>query len=272
MNIESPQILLTNDDGISSPGLWAAAEALSSVGYVTVAAPRLQHSGAGRSLAGQTDGAIQPTELQIGSQVWTCYAVNGTPTQATQYGIFSIMKRKPDLVVSGINYGENPTSDVTMSGTVGAAIEAASVGIPSIAVSLELLSEDWFGYSRDVDFSTAAFFAQKFARLLLEKKLPADVHVLNINVPAHATPQTPWHVTRLSPNRYFYPIVKTDPSTGKPQMDASSQVLPQEQNTPDTDIHVLKLKKEVSVTPLSIDLTSRVNLNDLERLLNEEGQ
>jgi 5'-nucleotidase len=272
MNIESPQILLTNDDGISSPGLWAAAEALSTVGFVTVAAPQLQYSGGGRSLAGKADGSIQPTELQIGNQVWTCYAINGTPTQAAQYGIFSIMKHKPDLVVSGINYGENPTHDVTMSGTVGAAIEAASVGIPSIAISLELLSEDWFGYSRDVDFSTAAFFAQKFARLLLEKNLPSDVNVLNINVPAHATPETPWHITRLSHNRYFYPIVKQDPNTGQPQMDARIQVLQEEQNTPDTDIHVLKLKKEVSVTPLSIDLTSRVNLQDLETLLRQENK
>jgi 5'-nucleotidase len=154
-----------------------------------------------------------------------------------------------------------------MSGTVGAAIEAASLGIPALAVSLELLSEDWFGYSREVDFSTAAFFAQQFARALLEKKMPPDVNVLNVNVPAHATPETPWHVTRLSPHRYFYPTVKIDPSSGAPQMDATIQVLPEEQNTPDTDIHILKLQKEVSVTPLSIDLTARIDLQDFEKLL-----
>lgn len=269
MNTDSPQILLTNDDGILSPGLWAAAEALSALGYVTVAAPRLQYSGAGRSLAGNADGSIHPTQLQIGSQEWTCYAINGTPTQAVQYGIFSVLQRPPDLVVSGINYGENPTHDVTMSGTVGAAIEAASLGIPALAVSLELLSEDWFGYSREVDFSAAAHFTWLFARALLEKKMPVDVNLLNVNVPADASSQTPWHVTRLSPNRYFYPALKENPAGGAPQMDANIRVLPEEQNTPDTDIHVLKLKKEVSVTPISIDLTSRVNLTDLEKLLQQ---
>jgi 5'-nucleotidase len=140
--MKKPQILLVNDDGISSPGLWAAARELSKLGYVTVAAPREQHSGAGRSVPAWSDGEIKPTQLKIGDQEWTCYAVGGSPTQSVQYGIFGILKHKPDLVVSGINYGENPSTDITMSGTVGAALEGASHGIPSLAISIQLEDED----------------------------------------------------------------------------------------------------------------------------------
>ena len=136
--MKKPQILLTNDDGIHSPGLWAAARELAKLGYVTVAAPREQHSGAGRSVPAWTDGEVKPTTLQIGDQEWTCYAVGGSPAQSVQYGVFAILQQKPDLVVSGINYGENPATDVSLSGTVGAGLEAASYGIPALAVSLEL--------------------------------------------------------------------------------------------------------------------------------------
>ena len=206
--MEKPQILLTNDDGISSPGLWAAAKALSALGYVTVAAPREQHSGAGRSVPSWSDGEIKPTKLMIGDAEWTCYAMGGSPAQSAQMGILQVLKRKPDLVVSGINYGENPATDVTLSGTVGAALEAAASGIPALAVSLQLDNQDYLGHSLETDFSTAAFFTAKFARILLEKKMPPDVHALNLNVPIGATPETPWRVTRLGRHSYFVAYLK----------------------------------------------------------------
>ena len=264
MNVERPQILLTNDDGILSPGIWAAAEALSTLGYVTVAAPRMQHSGAGRSLSNSADGEIKPTILQIGNQEWTCYAIGGSPAQSVQFGLHAILKRLPDLVVSGINYGENPATDITMSGTVGAALEAAAHGIPSLAVSLELENEDWFGYSRAVDFSTAAFFTHRFAKLLLEKPMPEDVDLLNLNIPAGATPATPWKVTRLSRNRYFMPFLKAEKPGEVSQIDSAIRVLPDDTTDTGSDVHALKVEKVVSVTPLSLDLTSRVDLQKLQ--------
>jgi len=94
--------------------------------------------------------------------------------------------------------------------------------------------------------------------------MPADVNLLNLNVPARATPATPWHVTRLSPNRYFYPYLKPSAAGDAPRVDSTIRVLPEEQALTDTDVHVLKIKKEVSVTPLSIDLTSRVDLKKLQ--------
>ena len=156
--MEKCQILLTNDDGIQSPGLWAAAEALSDIGYVTVAAPRDQSSGSGRSLPSTSDGIIRPEMLTVRGKQWTVYAVGGTPAQAVLHGILEIMKRKPDLVVSGINYGENVATGVTISGTVGAAMEAASQGVPALASSLETDQTMHFSYSTEIDFSTAAYF------------------------------------------------------------------------------------------------------------------
>jgi 5'-nucleotidase len=125
MNKSQSQILLTNDDGIESPGLWAAARALSSIGFVTIAAPREQTSASGRSLPRSSDGIIEVRKLQIGSQEWDTYAIVGSPAQAVLHAVLEIMPQRPDLVVSGINYGENIGTAITLSGTVGAALEAA---------------------------------------------------------------------------------------------------------------------------------------------------
>jgi 5'-nucleotidase len=264
MNVKRPQILLVNDDGIRSPGLWAAAEALSTLGFVTVIAPRIQFSGAGRSMANGADGSVEPTQLKIGSQDWTTYSVNGSPAQATQIGIHEIIKGLPDLIVSGINYGENPSHDITMSGTVGAAIEGAAHGVPALAVSLELENEEWFSYSTAVDFSTAAFFTHKFAQILLTQPTPADVDLLNLNVPAKATPATPWKMTRLSRNRYFNPFLRPAPSDQQNPIDSVIRFDPNDPNDQDSDVHAFKVEKLVSVTPLSLDMTSRVDLKVLE--------
>jgi 5'-nucleotidase len=266
MITENPQILLTNDDGIRSPGLWAAAEALSTLGYVTVAAPREQHSGAGRSLSNHGDKEIKPIQLKIGSQEWTCYAVGGSPVQSVQFGLHAILNRMPDLVVSGINYGENPSTDISMSGTVGAALEAAAHGIPSLAVSLELENEDWFGYSREVDFSIAAEFTRRVAKWMLENPLPEDVQLLNLNVPSRATSNTPVKVTRLSRRRYFVPFLKQE--SGKaPAIGSEVHVYPDDPTDSDSDVHALKVDRVVSITPLSLDMTSRVDLKKLQESL-----
>lgn len=264
--MKKPQILLSNDDGILSPGLWAAASELAKIGYVTVAAPREQHSGAGRSVPAWTDGEVKPTTLKIGDQEWTCYAVGGSPAQAVQYGIFGVLKRKPDLVVSGINYGENPATDITLSGTVGVALEAASYGIPALAVSLQLSNEDFLGYSRETDFSTAAVFTRRFAKLLLTHKMPEDVKVLNVNVPVSATPNTSWRITRLGKHPYFVPYLKEpELEGGIPRIDATRSPHPEDMSDPRSDVHTFNHEQLVSVTPLSLDLTSRVDLEELER-------
>ena len=263
------QILLTNDDGIQSPGLWAAAEALSSLGFVTVAAPRNQSSGMGRSLPGSSDGIIQPEVLRVGGRDWTVYAVGGSPAQAVLHAILEIMPQHPDLVVSGINYGENVASGITVSGTVGAAMGAASNGIPALAASLQTGREHHLTYSRKVDFSAAAHFTAHFSRQLLERRMPADVQLLKLDVPADATPETPWEITRISHQRYYQPVAPRRSSWDVPGTVDYREGAVLEGEAHDSDVYVLRVKQHVSLTPLSLDFTSRVDFGELNRLLRD---
>ncbi|MCL4559256.1 MAG: hypothetical protein M1281_01410, partial [Chloroflexi bacterium] len=198
---------------------------------------------------------------------WPVYSVGGTPAQSVLYAILEIMPRRPDLVVSGINYGENVGSGVTISGTVGAALEGASLGVPALAISLEVDLGRQLTYSPQVDFSTARYFTTFFSRILLEEKLPEDVAVLKVDVPADATPETPWAITRQAMHRYYLPTAPERESWQEPgkmgfRLDETVRQAP-----PGTDVHALTVQRVVSVTPLSLDLTARVDLADLEKQL-----
>jgi 5'-nucleotidase len=267
---ERIQILLTNDDGIQSPGLWAAAAALSKLGYVTVAAPRDQVSAFGRSLPHSSDGRIEKVMLQINGQEWPVYAVGGSPAQTVLHATLEIMPGPPHLIVSGINYGENVGTGITVSGTVGAAMEGAALGIPAMAVSLQLPGTNYLDYSNQ-DFSAAAHFTYQFAQKLLEHSFPPDVDLLKIDVPTHATPETPWRMTRVARHRYYLPVAERPGKWDEPYyIEGRPQVSPDEV-APDSDVYVLLFDHMVSVTPLSMDFTSRVDLQALEKTL-KSGQ
>lgn len=269
MSATKPQILLTNDDGILSPGLWAAAASLSRLGFVTVTAPRDQASGMGRSLPNTSDGIIEEKRVQVNGQEWTVYSIGGSPAQTVLYGTLEIMKFKPDLVVSGINYGENVGSGVTVSGTVGAALEAASMEIPAIAVSLEAAPEYHLTYSEDLSFLVAAEFTYQFAQMLLDKKFPEDVEVLKIDVPSDATMDTPWQLTRLSRQRYYEPTAPQRAIWSEPGLIGYREAGRLHDEPEGTDVHALRKKRWVSVTPLSLDLTSRVNFPELDAFMRD---
>lgn len=261
---EKPLILLTNDDGIESPGLWAAAETLSCIGFVTVAAPREQASGSGRSMPTFSDGRLREEVVTVRGKNWKVYAVGGSPAQAVQHGILELMPRLPDLVVAGINYGENLTVSITISGTVGAAMEGASFGVPSMAVSLELPKEFHSSYSQEVDFSTAAHFTGLFAEMLLRADRIPDVDLLKIDVPCDATQKTPWRWTRLSRAKYFVPVAPGRQQWDDPAPVDYEVVLSEEQLEPDSDVYAIRIAREISVTPLSLDNTSRVDFDRIE--------
>jgi 5'-nucleotidase len=261
------QILLTNDDGIKSPGLWAASEALSDLGFVTVAAPREQSSGTGRSLPSTSDGIIRTEVINVRGKEWIVHAVGGSPAQAVLHGILEIMPQPPDLVVSGINYGENVATGVTISGTVGAALEAASHGIQALAMSLETGREHHMSYSKDIDFSAAAWFTALFARQILDKHFPPDVDILKVDVPARATKQTPWQVTRIARQRYYVPVLHERKSWDEPGLVDYVEAAVLDDEYKGSDVYALRVQREVSVTPLSLDLTSRVDFDELDRLL-----
>ena len=265
--MKSPQILLTNDDGIKSPGLWAAAAALSELGFVHVAAPRDQFSGAGRCLSQISDGVIDTQKLVVNGREWDVHAVGGTPAQVVMHGALEIMQEPPDLVVSGINYGENLGTGITASGTVGAAIEAAELGFPALAISLETEPHHHLSYSEEVDFSTAAYFTKYFARVLLEKQFPFDVDLLKVDVPCGATPKTDWKITRLSHMRYFVPTLPERDSWDIPEYFGYKIGDNPEDDDTDTDVYALRVEGVVAVTPLSTDLTSRVDFEKIGRII-----
>lgn len=271
MSDERPLILFTNDDGIGSPGLQCAAEAFVDVADILIVAPREQQSGMGRSLPVTSEGRIYEQEMTLAGRKQRVYAVDGTPAQCVQHGVLELADRLPRLVVSGINYGENAGNGVTISGTVGAALEAASLSIPALAVSQVTRHEEHYTHSRDVDFRASAQFARRFGLWLIGNAAPDDVDVLKIDVPLGATPDTPWKMTRLSRNRIYWPT--------RPERVALNDVgrlgyrvdnQPSEAE-PDSDVYVLLHEQLVSVTPISLDMTSRTDRFRLEQLIRGEA-
>jgi 5'-nucleotidase len=258
--VERPLILVTNDDGVESAGLWAAVEALTPLGEVLVVAPDRQWSGGGRSMPPNVTGrfALASREVNGGQQV-IAYGVDASPALAVVHGVLEYAPRRPALVVSGINFGANLSIEVTISGTVGAALEAGAFGIPALAVSLEMDAKYHLTGDMGADYSAAQAFTQQFARRLLTYALPWDVDALNVNVPAGATPHTPWQFARLSRCRYFVPL-PPDRSNGQGRP-GYKLIEDATQSEPDSDIWALKVDHAVSVTPLSLDLTSRMDWN-----------
>jgi len=194
-----PLFLLTNDDGIHSPGLLAVAEAVCDLGDLLMVAPVTQQTGMGRGIPPMTDRQIRREAVTVGCQDMPAYGLTGSPAQAVLYGVLAlaphICGRKPDLVISGINYGENLGTCVTASGTVGAALQAAELGVPGLAVSLETDTAFHLHHGQGLDWTAAAASTRHFARMMLAAQLPFDVDVLKIDVPADATTETPWRIT-----------------------------------------------------------------------------
>lgn len=269
MNNKTFQILLTNDDSIHSPGLWAAAEALDPLGYVHVVAPREQQTSTGHSMPVKSTGIIGEKTLNVNGRDWQVFAVDGSPGQSVLHGIYDVIEGKPDLVVSGINYGENVGAGITISGTVGAALEAASMGIPALAVSMQTGQEHHFTHSKDIDFSAAGYFTRLIASRMLEKELPDDVDLLKLDIPKDATPKTPWVLTRLSRHRYYEPRPAQRNSLSEHGPVGYVINLKPEGVEEGSDVHALLIEKKVSLTPISIDMTSRVSFDTLKSILGE---
>ncbi len=265
---QKPIILFTNDDGIESPGLWALAAAFRDVGRLIVAAPREQQSGMGRSMPHYSEGRIFPYEAPIDCGDCSAYAVDGTPAQAVQHAVLELVDRPPALLVSGINYGENTGNGVTISGTVGAALEGASLGIRSIAVSQQTPTDLHLSHSKSVDFTVAADITRQFGSWLIDHTgLPDDVDILKIDVPRGATRETDWRLTRLSRRRVYWPTRPERAAlhdSGKLGYQYNSDPTAAE---PDSDVYALLNDKVISVTPMSLDLTSRTDMFRLSQIL-----
>ena len=265
---DKPIILFTNDDGLESPGVWAAVNAFQGMGELLVAAPREQQSSTGRSMPHNSAGRIFPYDAPIECENCRAYAIDGTPAQTVQHGLLELADRKPALLVSGINYGENAGNGVSISGTVGAALEAASLGIPALAVSQQTPTDLHSSYSNAVDFSVAADFAAKMGSwLMAQSALPHDVDTLKIDVPAGATSETEWRMTRVSRRRVYWPI--------RPERSALQDAaklgyyydIDPTAAEPDSDVYAVLNDAVISVTPISLDMTSRTDMFRLSQMM-----
>lgn len=264
-----PLILLTNDDGIDSPGLAALAAALDPLGDLLIVAPTVQQSGMGRSFPAFNDGRIYKTTISANGQSWPAYAANASPAQAVLYGVLELADRLPTLAVSGINYGENVSTGVTASGTVGAALEAAANDMLALAISLQVPDPaQHYNNDASVDFSAAVHFAHYFAARLLKTGRIGDADVLKIDVPVNATPETLWRVTRLQRSIYF---INLPPRRERLEDEGRIGYThdPNARPDPDSDAEALA-DGVVSVTPLTTDITARIAADDLRRALEIE--
>jgi len=251
-------ILLTHDDGIESDALWAAAESLRPLGELLIVAPNRQWSGGGRSMPHGSTGRLLRVSRRVGGEDVSAYSVDASPAQTVVHALMEVADRPPALVVSGINYGANLGSEVTVSGTVGAALEAGAFGIPSLAISVEMDPIHQLAGDNPCDLSAAIAFTGRFARSLLGVTYPPDVDALNVNIPADATIDTPVRVARLSRRRYYLPR-----AAERSQMNnthAFDQIADPQEAEPGSDVWSLKVEGNVTVTPLSLDLTARVDL------------
>ena len=262
-----PLILVTSDDGVNSPGLRAAVRSALALGEVLISAPGEQQTSAGRSQPSSFDGAIHEVEYAVDGRQVPAYAMYGSPAQAVLYALMEIVPRQPALCISGINFGENVGSGITVSGTVGAALEAADLRVPSLAVSLETDKAYHYTYSDEVDFSGAAYFARLFAERMLARRMPPDVDLLKVDVPSDATPGTPWRMTRVSRQRYYQALPSNRRSLAEKNRLDYDVVFDRATLEPDSDIYALQIDRVVSVSPVSLDMTSRVALEQVGLLL-----
>ncbi len=257
----TPLIVVTNDDGIKSPGLRAVARAIADLGELLIVAPREQQTSMGRSFHGT--GVARSIIYSVNRRRVQAFAVPTSPAVVVRHAILLIADRVPSLVISGINYGVNIGSGITISGTVGAALESASLGIPAIAVSLDTEQKYHRSHSSAVDFTVAAQFARQFAECVLSFGMPKGVDVININVPSGASQTTPWRWTRVSRKTYFQSVI-VETRAGR-RFAGYERVVKPDEAEPDSDIYALFYDHTASVSPLTIDLTARVRKSVLEK-------
>lgn len=249
--------LISNDDGITASGILASKMAVDKLCDTYVVAPETQQSGIGHALTLYEPLRVNEHVLKDGS---IGYGVSGTPTDAVTLALFEIMDEKPDIMISGINTGFNiGKSELTTSGTLGAAIEAASFGIPSIAISQEVTRDDikFENGEIQVDFEFAKKMLNKLTKIVLKKGLPEGIDLLNVNIPDNPSDEE-FEISNLS-ERMYVPIIekRLDPR-GKPYYWIAGE--PYESHTSGSDGHTLRNLQKTSITPLKIDLTSDMNL------------
>lgn len=255
-----PLILITNDDGIRSPGIRAAVRAVASLGDVIVSAPAVQQSGMGRSFPrGGDTGKIDFSYMMLDEKKIPAYGVHGSPALAVAHAVMELTDRRPDLCISGVNYGENLGMTVTCSGTLGAAFEAVSHGIPAIAVSVEAdLSVQRKNDLPEADMETAVQVLRQMTEQVLKMGFPEGTDILNINLPSDASDPDDYRITTLSRQNYFSFLKPGKRDYTRPFQLPSKRLVDKETLEKDSDIYAMYVDKKISVTPLSLQMTAQL--------------
>jgi 5'-nucleotidase len=240
------RILVTNDDGIYSPGLIVLAKALRALGEVWIVAPDRERTAVAHAVT-----LHKP--LRIHELAKRTYAINGTPVDCVNLALLNIMPKRPHLLISGINKGVNLGDDVLYSGTVSAAVEGTILGVPSMAVSQE--------GGVQFHFATGAHYAMRVARLIIQQGLPEET-LINLNIPNRALRDiTGVRVTCLSRRRFENPIIeKVDPHGKTYYWIAGTRV--SWSRSKDADHEAIQ-EGAVSLTPLHLDSTNYGVLDQL---------
>ena len=253
-----PKILITNDDGILSKGIFALWEAMEEVGETYVVAPSSEKSASSHSITLSEPLRVKFLEQKNGFKGWS---ISGTPVDCVKIAIKTIMKEAPDLLISGINRGANLGTNIIYSGTVSAASEGTMLGIPSIAISLASFENN--------NYESAIIYAKKIIMHVLNHGLPVDT-LLNVNIP-----NCDYHkingikITKQGGQRFIDEYEeRTDPRNGsyywiKGQMK-------NDDNSIDFDGKAIK-ENFVSITPINYKLTNELYLKNLKDLFSSES-
>jgi 5'-nucleotidase len=235
-------ILISNDDGITGPGLLPLKQALDAIGEVTVIVPDRQRSASGHAKTMHKPLRIQKVKLADGS---AAYSSTGSPSDCVALAVLGLLPTTPDIVISGINLGANVGQDITYSGTLAAAFEGTISDIPSIAASLDTYEGG--------DFTYAAHFVARLAAEVLTRGLPDNV-LLNVNVPNVAEQKIAGaEITRLGRRLYRDELLRRKDPRGRDYYWIGGQ-RPTGHADEGTDIWALATNR-VSVTPIHLDMT-----------------
>ena len=253
------RVLLTNDDGISAPGLQAARRAMREVEgiQVGVIAPDSNRSATARSITTRSPLSVEEVEFGDGDRG---FATDGTPVDCVRFADLGLLGGRPDLIVSGINHGSNLGDDITYSGTVAAAFEGIVLGIPAIAVSQQS-SGGGMGYvSGRFEFGVAASLSAALVRRLVTEPMPAET-LVNVNCPAGEAAGI--EVTKLGKRLYNdeLKLVDEDAESGKRRYEIYG-FEPSFEDEEGTDLFAVA-RKRISVTPIHFDLTDHGGIDRL---------
>jgi 5'-nucleotidase len=252
MTDRKPLILITNDDGIFAKGIRSLYEAAKDFGEVVLVAPDSPQSGMGHAITINHPLRLDPSSMFPEIESYSC---SGTPVDCVKLGIYELLKRKPDLIISGINHGANTSTNVLYSGTMSAAVEGAMEGIPSIGFSL-------CAFEADADFTLAQEVAKKLIGKALEDKMPKGV-CLNVNIPKINSSE--FKGIRVCKGAHAFwedRFDKREDQFGKPYYWLTGDFMNQDRGE-NTDLYWID-NGYATIVPIKFDMTAYEVMNELE--------